>query len=121
MNAEYELAIDNMAYLYDLYKEIPIHRPDFQEAIRQKLLKDESGLQYTHYRYLPLFEEDYSSPYILQLLSDYIQSNGDLDKEIKIALKLTERLIRNIGLYFKDDIENDIVRKWEIKYCTLFS
>lgn len=117
MNDRYKKLIDTMASHYDLYGEMPnMYSDEFQEAVQQKLLKDESGMQYTHFKYLPIFERDYRFPELLQLISLYIKEEGDIDKETKISRKLANLIVDNITLYFRDDIEDDIKRECQKKY-----
>lgn len=114
---KYKKSISLMASSYDLYGEIPsMYSNEFQEAVCERLLKDESGVQYTHYKYLPLFERDYKFPEILKLLTLYIKANGDPDDEKRIALKVCETLVKNITLYFREDIEDDIQQEYHKKY-----
>lgn len=109
VNQEYQRLIRIMTSEYDLNGEIPsAYSENFQNAVCEKLMKDETGMIYTHYRYIPLFERDYQYPELLQLICKYIKADGDPDIEKKYSLKIAELLVKNITRYFRDDIENDI-------------
>jgi len=117
MKEEYQKLINIMASHYDLYEEMPnMYSEEFQKAVCHKLLKDEAGMQYTHYRYLPLFNRDYQFPELLKTLCDYIKAEGDIEEEKKISKKLADILVKNITLYFREDIEDDIERECRNKY-----
>lgn len=122
MKTEYKTIIELMASHYDLYGEMPNqYSEEFQAAVCHKLMKDETGMQYTHYRYLPLFERDYRFPELLKMVCAYILADGDIDRESKISKELAETIVKNATDYFRDDIENDIEIAYRHKYRSLHS
>lgn len=109
MNNTYKSLIGKMSNEYDLNGEIPsMYSEDFKKAVCEKLLTDTTGMLYTHYRYLPLFERDYQDNELLQLICEYIKSDDDPDEEKRISLKIANLLSKNVTRYFRQDIEDDI-------------
>jgi hypothetical protein len=117
MSNLYKSLIQKMASEYDSNGEIPsMYSEDFKKAICEKLLTDTTGLLYHHYRYLPLFERDYQFPELLQLISEYIKSDDDPDEEKRLSFKIAELLSKNVTMYFRQDIEDDIENQYRKEY-----